>query len=64
MNGNAARLGMVNLNLDSPYKAPGGAIVVVRAGTPGTVNPTAGDIAVASGGGDFYNGARTQSSSR
>ena len=31
---------------NNPYKAPTGAIVVVRAGTPGTANPVAGDIAV------------------
>ena len=54
--GNAARLGLSNLKLDNPYNAPAGALVVVRAGTPGTANPTAGDIAVASGSGDFYNG--------
>ena len=56
-NGNAARLGLKNLNLDNPYRAPPGSIVVVRAGTPGTANPTAGDIAVADGGsGSFWNG--------
>ncbi len=56
MNGNAARLGMRRLNLDNPYNAPAGAIVVVRPGTPGTAHPTAGDIAIAGGNGEFYNG--------
>lgn len=55
-NGNAARLGLKNLGLNNPYNAPAGSIVVVRAGTPGTANPTAGDIAVAGGGGAFWNG--------
>lgn len=55
-NNNAARLGMRRLNLDNPYLAPRGAIVVVRAGTPGTAHPTAGDIAIATGYGLFYNG--------
>lgn len=55
-NGNAERLGMRRLNLDNPYEAPAGAIVVVRAGTPGTAHPTAGDIAIAGGNGEFYNG--------
>ena len=55
-NGNAERLGMGRLNLDNPYEAPAGAIVVVRAGTPGTAHPTAGDIAIAGGNGEFYNG--------
>ena len=43
-NGNAARLGLRKLILTNPYNAPSGSIVVVRAGTPGTVNPTAGDF--------------------
>jgi LysM repeat protein len=51
-----ARLGLRRLHLDNPYDAPPGAIVVVRAGTPGTGHPTAGDIAVAGGSGVFYNG--------
>ena len=54
--GNAARLNLLDLGLDNPYKAPAGAIVVVRAGTPGTYNPTAGDIAVKGSGDIFYNG--------
>ena len=55
--GNAARLGLKNLYIDNPYNAPAGSIVVVRAGTPGTANPTAGDIAVADGSsGNFWNG--------
>ena len=41
---------------NNPYNAPKGAIVVVGAGAPGTSNPTAGDIAVATGGDIFYNG--------
>lgn len=54
--GNAARLNLQKMSLTNPYLAPPGAIVVVRAGTPGTVNPTAGDIAVKGGGDSFYNG--------
>lgn len=54
--GNAARLNLEKMSLTNPYEAPSGAIVVVRAGTPGTVNPTAGDIAVKGGGDSFYNG--------
>jgi len=56
MNGNAARLGMQAVSLTNPYQAPAGSIVVVRAGTPGTVNPTAGDIAIKGDGDHFYNG--------
>ena len=41
---------------NNPYKAPTGSIVVVRAGTPGTANPVAGDIAVVGGSGNFWNG--------
>lgn len=58
--GNAARLGLENIQgslQNNPYDAPGGSIVVVRAGTPGTHHPTAGDIAVSDGGsGYFWNG--------
>ena len=54
--GNAARLGLQNTGGKNPYTAPAGSIVVVRAGTPGTAHPTAGDIAVAGGGGKFWNG--------
>lgn len=58
--GNAARLGLANIQSslqNNPYNAPGGSIVVVRAGTPGTANPVAGDIAVSDGGsGYFWNG--------
>jgi hypothetical protein len=55
----AKKQGIVNLldanpNL-SPYNAPAGAIVVVTAGSPGTAHPFCGDIAVAAGGGKFYN---------
>ena len=52
----AAQLGLRRLPLHNPYLAPAGALVVVRAGTPGTHHPTAGDIAVADGAGHFYNG--------
>jgi len=51
-----ASLGLQRLAVDNPYDAPAGAIVVVRAGTPGTADPTAGDIAIADGKGNFYNG--------
>ncbi len=54
-NGHLSELGLTRLAIDNPYDAPSGAIVVVRAGTPGTHHPTAGDIAVADGKGDFYN---------
>lgn len=53
---NARRLGLQRLPITNPYLAPPGAIVVVRAGTPGTHHPTAGDIAVVGGSGHFYNG--------
>jgi hypothetical protein len=53
---NADRMGLKRLNIDNPYDAPPGAIVVVRAGTPGTAHPTAGDIAVRGEGNAFYNG--------
>lgn len=53
--GNAEKLGIKKLPIDNPYKAPRGAIVVVRAGTPGTRHATAGDITIAAGGGIFYN---------
>lgn len=52
---NAAMLGIKRLPIDNPYEAPAGAIVVVRAGTPGTSHPEAGDIAVAAGDGRFLN---------
>lgn len=45
---NAANLCLKNIQSsvsNNPYDAPSGAIVVVRAGTPGTANPVAGDIA-------------------
>merc|ERR1711981_1351917 len=56
---NAAALNMKNIQSsvsNNPYDAPAGSIVVVRAGTPGTANPTAGDIAVKGSGSDFWNG--------
>lgn len=60
--GNAARLGLLNIQQsvqNNPYNAPAGSIVVVRAGTPGTRNPVAGDITVADGAsGLFWNGGR------
>jgi hypothetical protein len=56
VNPNPAAYGLRKLNLDNPYMAPEGAIVVVRPGTPGTGHPTAGDIAIADGNGRFYNG--------
>jgi peptidoglycan hydrolase-like protein with peptidoglycan-binding domain/GH24 family phage-related lysozyme (muramidase) len=51
-----ARWGLDKLAISNPYDAPAGAIVVVKAGSPGTANPTAGDIAVADGHGNFFNG--------
>ncbi len=52
---NAAAYGLTRLQLDNPYDAPPGAIVVVRAGTPGTQHPRAGDISIAAGKGRFLN---------
>lgn len=52
---NAARWGLQRLPLTNPYDAPRGAVVVVAAGSPGTAHPTAGDIAIAAGGGRFIN---------
>lgn len=54
-NGNAAKWGLRRLPLDVPHDAPPGAVVVVAAGSPGTSHPTAGDIAIAAGGGRFVN---------
>lgn len=51
-----ARWGLEKLSISNPYDAPAGAIVVVKAGSPGTANPTAGDIAIADGHGNFFNG--------
>ncbi len=56
LNKNHQSLGLKKLNLDNPYKAPPGAIIVVRPGTPGTRHPTAGDIVVKGPGSHFYNG--------
>ena len=56
---NAAELCLENVQSkygNNPYKAPTGTIVVVRAGTPGTANPVAGDIAVVGEGDYFWNG--------
>ena len=52
---NAARWGLRRLSVTTPHDAPPGAVVVVGPGTPGTRHPTAGDIAVAAGGGRFVN---------
>eukprot|EP00618_Florenciella_parvula_P026040 CAMPEP_0119530358 /NCGR_PEP_ID=MMETSP1344-20130328/44209_1 /TAXON_ID=236787 /ORGANISM="Florenciella parvula, Strain CCMP2471" /LENGTH=188 /DNA_ID=CAMNT_0007570267 /DNA_START=18 /DNA_END=581 /DNA_ORIENTATION=+ len=55
---NAANLCLKNIQTsvaNNPYNAPVGAIVVVRAGTPGTANPVAGDIAIADPD-NFWNG--------
>lgn len=57
---NAAELCLENIQstasvANNPYNAPVGSIVVVRAGTPGTANPVAGDIAVADPP-NFWNG--------
>jgi hypothetical protein len=49
------QLGLKKLDLDNPYAAPPGSIIVVRAGTPGTHNPVAGDIVVRGYGDHFYN---------
>ena len=48
-------LGLRKLDITNPYDAPPGSIVVVRAGTPGTHNPVAGDIVVKGYGDHFYN---------
>ncbi|HEU4408484.1 MAG TPA: hypothetical protein VFS43_24695 [Polyangiaceae bacterium] len=52
---NAATWGLQRLPINNPYDAPVGAVVVVAAGSPGTAHPTAGDIAIAAGGGRFIN---------
>ena len=57
--GHAAALNLENIQgqvSNNPYNAPAGSILVVRAGTPGTANPVAGDIAVVGGDGTFWNG--------
>ncbi len=53
---NAELAGLQRLPITNPYDAPPGSIVVVRAGTPGTAHPTAGDIAIKGQGDVFYNG--------
>jgi peptidoglycan hydrolase-like protein with peptidoglycan-binding domain len=50
------KFGLERLSVSNPYNAPAGSIVVVAAGSPGTAHPTAGDIAIADGHGNFYNG--------
>jgi hypothetical protein len=52
---NAAELGLRRLDIDNPYEAPPGSIVVVRPGTPGTAHPVAGDIVVVGRDGALYN---------
>jgi ribosomal protein L27 len=52
---NGEKLGLKRLNIHNPYDAPPGSIVVVRAGTPGTHHPTAGDIVVKGKGDRFFN---------
>lgn len=52
---NLKAAGLQKLDIDNPYDAPKGSIVVVRPGTPGTSHPTAGDIVIAGGNGRFYN---------
>jgi peptidoglycan hydrolase-like protein with peptidoglycan-binding domain len=51
-----AHFGLDRISISNPYDAPAGSIVVVAAGSPGTAHPTAGDIAVADGHDQFYNG--------
>ncbi len=58
VNVDPARYGLKRLAIDNPYQAPPGAIVVVRAKTPGTSHETAGDISVATGEGWFANGGQ------
>jgi LysM repeat protein len=61
-NGNAQRYCFADIKDRSdirrnPYKAPQGAIIVVRPNSPGTSHPYAGDITVAEGDGRrFWNG--------
>ena len=57
--GSCARLGIRRLNMDNPYHAPAGALVVVNWIAPGINSHRpdhAGDITVAGGNGVFYNG--------
>jgi hypothetical protein len=56
LNDNYRSKGLKKLNIDNPYKAPPGSIVVVRPGTPGTSHPVAGDVVVVGRNGHFYNG--------
>jgi hypothetical protein len=62
--GGARRFGIERMSMSNPYDAPAGSIVVVAAGSPGTAHPTAGDIAVADGHGNFYNGGMMSYSGR
>jgi hypothetical protein len=41
--------------IKNPYDAPEGSLIFVRAGTPGTVNHTAGDVTVKGPGDQLYN---------
>ncbi|HLL01725.1 MAG TPA: peptidoglycan-binding protein [Myxococcaceae bacterium] len=56
LNNNYQSLGLKKLDIDNPYQAPPGAIIVVRPGTPGTRHPTAGDIVVMGNNGRMFNG--------
>ena len=53
---NAAKYGLRKLDIQNPYDAPPGAIIVVPPHTPGTGDPVAGDIVVKGTGDHFYNG--------
>ncbi|MBM4279989.1 MAG: peptidoglycan-binding protein [Deltaproteobacteria bacterium] len=53
--GNAARLGLKRLPITNAYDSPPGAIIVVRAGSPGTRHPAAGDIVAKARGDHLYN---------
>jgi peptidoglycan hydrolase-like protein with peptidoglycan-binding domain len=55
VNRNPGKFGLERLSISNPYDAPVGSIVVVAAGSPGTVHRTAGDIAVKGPGNAFYN---------
>jgi GH24 family phage-related lysozyme (muramidase) len=50
-----ATFGLQELSVSTPFEAPAGALVVVKPRSPGTSHPTAGDITVADGDGNFYN---------
>ena len=53
---NAAKAGLTKVDVESPYDAPAGAIVIVGGGSPGTTNhPTSGDISIKGSGDTFWN---------